>query len=152
MCIRDSEYPESWRRPGAAWLVERTDRACLVPVYGRAGRRPKDGEPADWHDTRGIVGVPYDLPIVGLGGHTVNHLRLYSARSADEFDIAIFNRGDYMKAFERKLSVERISNVLYPSDLNEEGRELRLLQAYFFVACAIHDILATCLLYTSDAA
>jgi starch phosphorylase len=137
------EYPESWRRPGAAWLVERTDRACLVPVYGRAGRRPKDGEPADWHDTRGIVGVPYDLPIVGIGGHTVNHLRLYSARSADEFDIGIFNRGDYMKAFERKLSVERISNVLYPSDLNEQGRELRLLQEYFFVACAIHDILAT---------
>jgi starch phosphorylase len=137
------EYPESWRRPGAAWLVERTDRACLVPVYGRAGRRPKDGEPADWHDTRGIIGVPYDLPIVGLGGRTVNHLRLYSARSIDEFDIAIFNRGDYVKAFERKLSVERISNVLYPSDLNEEGRELRLLQEYFFVACAIHDILAT---------
>jgi starch phosphorylase len=136
------EYPESWRRPGAAWLVERSVRACLVPVYGRAGRRPKDGEPADWHDTRGIVGVPYDLPIVGLGGETVNHLRLYSARSADEFDIGIFNRGDYMKAFERKLSVERISNVLYPSDLNEQGRELRLLQEYFFVACAIHDILA----------
>jgi starch phosphorylase len=137
------EYPEGWHRPGSAWLVERSDRACLVPVYGRAGRRPKDGEPADWHDTRAIVGVPYDMPVVGLGGRTVNHLRLYSARSADEFDISIFNRGDYLKAFERKLSVERISKVLYPSDLNEEGRELRLLQEYFFVACALHDVFAT---------
>jgi starch phosphorylase len=134
------EYPEGWRRPGASWLIERTERACLVPVYGRAGRRPRDGETADWHDFRVIVGVPYDLPIVGLGGRTVNHLRLYSARSTDEFDIDIFNRGDYLKAFERKLQVERISNVLYPSDTNEQGRELRLLQEYFFVACAIHDI------------
>jgi starch phosphorylase len=137
------EYPEGWRRPGASWLIERSERACLVPVYGRAGRRPRDGETADWHDFRVIVGVPYDLPIVGLGGRTVNHLRLYSARSTDEFDIDIFNRGDYLKAFERKLQVERISNVLYPSDTNEHGRELRLLQEYFFVACAIHDIFST---------
>jgi starch phosphorylase len=136
------EHPEGWRRPGAAWLIERSERVCLVPVYGRAGRRPRDGEPADWHDFRVIVGVPYDLPVVGLGGRTVNHLRLYSARSTDDFDIDIFNRGDYLKAFERKLAVERISNVLYPSDTNEAGRELRLLQEYFFVACAIHDIFA----------
>ncbi|RIL04628.1 MAG: glycogen phosphorylase [Proteobacteria bacterium] len=137
------EYPEGWRRPGAAWLIERHDRACLVPVYGRAGRRPRDGEPADWHDFRVIVGLPYDLPVVGYGGTTVNHLRLYSARSTDEFDIDIFNRGDYLRAFERKLAIERISNVLYPSDTNEQGRELRLLQEYFFVACALHDIFAT---------
>jgi len=134
------EYPEGWQRPGAAWLIERPERACLVPVYGRAGQRPRDGEPADWRDFRVIVGVPHDLPIVGLGGRTVNHLRLYSARSPDEFDIDIFNRGDYLRAFERKLGIERISKVLYPSDSNEQGRELRLLQEYFFVACALHDI------------
>lgn len=137
------EHPEAWRRRGAAWLIERSERTCLVPVYGRAGRHPRDGEPADWHDFRVIIGVPHDLPVVGLGGRTVNHLRLYSARSIDEFDIDIFNRGDYLKAFERKLAVERISNVLYPSDTNEAGRELRLLQEYFFVACAIHDIFAS---------
>jgi starch phosphorylase len=137
------EHPEGWRRPGSAWLIERSERSCLVPVYGRAGRRPRDGEPADWHDFRVIVGVPFDLPVVGLGGRTVNHLRLYSARSPDEFDIDIFHRGDYLRAFERKLGIERISKVLYPSDTNEEGRELRLLQEYFFVACAVHDIFAT---------
>ncbi len=134
------EYPEGWQRPGAAWLIERPERACLVPVYGRAGRRPEDGEPTEWRDFRVIIGVPHDLPIVGFGGRTVNHLRLYSARSADEFDIDIFNRGDYLRAFERKLGIERISKVLYPSDSNEQGRELRLLQEYFFVACALRDI------------
>ena len=134
------EYPEGWQRPGAAWLIERPERACLVPVYGRAGRRPEDGTPTDWRDFRVIIGVPHDLPIVGFGGRTVNHLRLYSARSSDEFDIDIFNRGDYLRAFERKLGIERISKVLYPSDSNEQGRELRLLQEYFFVACALRDI------------
>lgn len=134
------EYPDSWQRPGAAWLIERPERSCLVPVYGRASRRPKDGEPSDWHDFRVIIGVPHDLPVVGLGGQTVNHLRLYSARSTDEFDIDIFNRGDYLRAFERKLGIERISKVLYPSDSSEQGRELRLLQEYFFVACALRDI------------
>ena len=135
------EYPEGWRRPGDAWLIERPERACWVPVYGRAGRRPKEGESADWHDWRVIVGVPYDMPVVGWGGRTVNRLRLFSARSPDEFDIEIFNRGDYLRAFERKLGSERISNVLYPSDSNEQGKELRLLQEYFFVACALRDIL-----------
>ena len=134
------EYPEGWQRPGAAWLIERPERACLVPVYGHAGQRRRDGEPAEWRDFRVIVGIPHDLPVVGLGGRTVNHLRLYSARSPDEFDIDIFNRGDYLRAFERKLAIERISKVLYPSDSNEQGRELRLLQEYFFVACALRDI------------
>jgi len=135
------EYPEGWRRPGDAWLIERPERACWVPVYGRAGRRPKEGEPADWHDWRVVVGVPCDMPVVGSGGRTVNRLRLFSARSPDEFDIEIFNRGDYLRAFERKLASERISNVLYPSDSSEHGKELRLLQEYFFVACALRDIL-----------
>ena len=135
------EYPEGWRRPGDAWLIERPERACWVPVYGRAGRRPKEGEPADWHDWRVVVGVPYDMPVVGWGGRSVNRLRLFSARSPDEFDIEIFNRGDYVRAFERKLASERISNVLYPSDSSEHGKELRLLQEYFFVACALRDIL-----------
>jgi starch phosphorylase len=133
------EYPEAWRRPGAAWLIERPDRACWVPVYGRAGRRSHGT--AEWHDWRVIVGVPHDMPVVGFGGHTVNWLRLYSARSPDEFDIEIFHRGDYLRAFERKLWVERISALLYPSDSSEQGKELRLLQEYFFVACALRDVL-----------
>ena len=134
------EYPEPWRRVGAVWQIERPERTCWVPVYGRAGRRSHGA--ADWHDWRVIVGVPYDMPVVGWGGRTVNRLRLFSARSPDEFDIEIFHRGDYLRAYERKLSVERISALLYPSESTEQGRELRLLQEYFFVACALRDILA----------
>jgi starch phosphorylase len=142
------EYPEAWRRPGAVWQIERPERSCWVPVYGRALRRAQGG--ADWQDWRVIVGVPYDMPVVGWGGKTVNHLRLFSARAPDEFDIEIFHRGDYLRAFERKLSSERISALLYPSDSTEQGKELRLLQEYFFVSCALRDILAQYLETRSD--
>ncbi len=142
------EYPEAWRRPGAAWQIERPERSCLVPVYGRAMRGAQAA--ADWQDWRVIVGVPYDMPVVGWGGRTVNHLRLFSARAPDEFDIEIFHRGDYLRAFERKLSSERISALLYPSDSTEQGKELRLLQEYFFVACALRDILQQYLETRSD--
>jgi starch phosphorylase len=93
-----------------------------------------------WLDWRVIVGVPHDLPIVGYGGRTVNLLRLYSARASDYFDIKIFNEGDYFKAVEDKIVSETISKVLYPSDSMAAGRELRLQQEYFFVACAVRDI------------
>jgi hypothetical protein len=70
----------------------------------------------------------------------VNFVRLFSAAASDEFDIHIFNAGDYAKAVEQKVVSEAISKILYPSDAAEAGRELRLLQEYFFVACAVHDI------------
>jgi len=93
-----------------------------------------------WLDWRVLIGVPYDMPIVGYGGRTVNYLRLYSAVSSADFDMQIFNRGDYIKAVEQKISSETVSKVLYPSDTDEAGKELRLVQEYFLVACAVRDI------------
>ncbi len=93
-----------------------------------------------WVDRRVLTGIPSDLPIAGYGGSTVNFVRLYSAAASNEFDMQIFNAGDYMKAVEQKMVSETISKVLYPSDAVAAGRELRLLQEYFFVACAIRDI------------
>ena len=87
-----------------------------------------------------LLGVPSDLPIVGYGGRTVNYVRLYSAGASHEFDMQIFNAGDYIKAVEQKMLSETMSKVLYPSDAVQAGRELRLLQEYFFVACAMRDI------------
>ncbi|MEQ8225107.1 MAG: glycogen/starch/alpha-glucan phosphorylase, partial [Candidatus Eremiobacterota bacterium] len=75
------------------------------------------------------------------GGKTVNYLRLFSARASEEFDMEIFNEGDYFKAVERKMLIETVTKVLYPSDSFEEGRELRFIQEYFLVACAIRDIM-----------
>ena len=93
-----------------------------------------------WVDWRVVIGVPADIPIVGYGGRTVNYLRLFSARSSDEFDMQIFHQGDYLRAVQQKIASEIISKVLYPSDAVEAGRELRLVQEYFLVACAIRDI------------
>ncbi|MFH1279910.1 MAG: glycogen/starch/alpha-glucan phosphorylase [Candidatus Eisenbacteria bacterium] len=136
------EKPDHWRSYGTPWQIERPDEACIVPVDGRV-ESLRDGQGKDhpvWRDWRILVGVPYDMPIVGYGGRTTNTLRLYSARSSHEFDVGIFNGGDYLRAVEQKVASETISKVLYPSDLIEAGKELRLLQEYFFVACALWDI------------
>jgi starch phosphorylase len=136
------EKPDHWRVYGTPWLIERPDEACIIPVGGRvehAADRMSNYNPM-WLDWRVLIGVPYDMPIVGFGGRTVNYLRLYSAVSSSDFDMQIFNRGDYIKAVEQKISSETVSKVLYPSDADEAGRELRLIQEYFLVACAIRDI------------
>ena len=93
-----------------------------------------------WSNFLTLYGVPYDFPIVGYDGKSVNYLRLFSAKTDDEFDIDIFNNGGYIEAVEDKIKTEAISKVLYPSDAIESGKALRLSQQYFFVSCAIQDI------------
>jgi len=137
------EQPDAWQRETSPWLIPRPEESCVVPVYGRIEHRhASDGTYRPrWIEPRLLVGVPSDLPIAGYGGHTVNFVRLFAARASDEFDVRIFNSGDYVKAVEQKIVSETLSKILYPSDAIEAGRELRLLQEYFFVACAIRDIL-----------
>jgi starch phosphorylase len=84
--------------------------------------------------------MAYDTPIAGFRNRTVNSLRLWRARSPAEFDLADFNAGDYLAAVEDKNVSENISKVLYPNDLTVMGKELRLQQQYFFVACSLQDI------------
>ncbi|MBN1592861.1 MAG: glycogen/starch/alpha-glucan phosphorylase [Candidatus Coatesbacteria bacterium] len=136
------EKPDTWLAYGTPWELGRYGKACPVPIYGHVENHAgKDG--ADnpmWFGWQLIIGVPYDMPIVGYGGETVNYLRLFSARASREFDMKIFNDGDYFRAVEQKISSETISKVLYPSDSKAEGRELRLIQEYFLVSCAIRDI------------
>lgn len=136
------EKPDNWMAHGNPWQIERPDEACIVPVYGRVehGIDRAGGYNPMWMDWKIIIGVPHDMPIVGHGGNTVNVLRLYSARSSEEFDVQIFNEGDYLKAVEQQIASETISKVLYPADSIEAGRELRLLQEYLLVACALRDI------------
>jgi starch phosphorylase len=136
------EKPDNWLTFGSPWEIERPEEACLVPVYGRIEHgvdRSGRYNPM-WMDWRLFIGVPHDLLVVGHGGHTVNLLRLFSARSSHDFDMQIFNTGDYLKAVEQKIASETISKVLYPSDAIPPGQELRLLQEYFLVACAMRDI------------
>src|SRR5215475_13571848 len=136
------EKPDHWRAYGTPWLIERPDEACIIPIGGRiehSADRKSNYNPM-WLDWKVMIGVPYDMPIVGYGGRTVNYLRLYSAVSSAEFDMQIFNRGDYIKAVEQKISSETVSKVLYPATSDDAGKELRVIQEYFLVACAIRDI------------
>ena len=138
------EQPDHWMDGGGSpWLIERPDEAVMIPVYGTlASSDNGSGSYAPkWVDYKIIVGVPHDMPIVGYGGRTVNILRLFSARASDQFDIGIFNSGDYIKAVHEKITGESISKVLYPSDVVAAGKELRLLQEYFLVACSARDII-----------
>ncbi len=136
------EKPDHWSRINTPWLIERPEEACLVPIYGKIEHfRDREGNYNPmWMDWKVLVGVPHDMLIPGYGGKTVNYLRLYSARSSYEFDMKIFNEGDYLKAVKLKMASETISKVLYPSDLIDAGKELRLVQEYFLVACSIRDI------------
>ncbi|HEY8133756.1 MAG TPA: glycogen/starch/alpha-glucan phosphorylase [Thermoanaerobaculia bacterium] len=127
------EKPDHWLEGGSPWLIERPDEVVSVPVFGSVTNMK-------WVDAKVIIGVPHDMPIAGYSGKTVNVLRLFSARSSDEFDIGIFNAGDYISAVQHKINTEAISKILYPSDMVASGRELRLLQEYFLVACAVRDI------------
>jgi starch phosphorylase len=137
------ERPDHWHSEENPWLIERLDKACMVPVYGRIENLPgrQGSDISMWMDWKILIGVPHDVPVVGFGGDTVNYLRLFSARSSDEFDMQIFNQGDYFRAVEQKMSSETISKVLYPSDSIEPGKELRLVQEYFLVACSVRDIM-----------
>ncbi len=132
------EIPDHWPHEDAPWLLERKEDACNVQLYGTVHQV---GGKCQWEPQQVIMGVPFDVPVVGFGGNTVNRLRLYSARSSEEFDIKIFNGGDYIKAVEQKIQSETISKVLYPSDSCWHGKELRLIQEYFLVACALNDII-----------
>jgi starch phosphorylase len=136
------EKPDNWLAQSSPWQIARPDEACLVPLYGRIehGLDRHGGYNPMWMDWKVLIGIPYDMLIPGYGGRAVHSLRLYSARSSHDFDTQIFNDGDYFKAVQQKIASETVSKVLYPSDAVFVGQELRLVQEYFLVACALRDV------------
>jgi glycogen phosphorylase len=139
---RQREKPDYWASKQSPWLIEHQDQAFAIPIYGRIehGRDRLGHYNPMWMGWKVLIGIPHDFPIIGQDGRTVNTLRLFSAAASDEFDIRIFNEGDYLKAVEQKIQTETISKVLYPSDAVSSGRYLRFTQEYFLVACAVRDI------------
>jgi len=138
------EKPEGWLRFGNPWEIRRPERAVRVDFYGRT-EYTKDASgklTVKWVGTHGVIGVPYDMPIPGYGTDTVGTLRLWHATASEEFDLLVFNAGDYERAVHDKNASEVISKVLYPNDETVVGKELRLKQEYFFVRCALADIVA----------
>ena len=144
--IRDGyqvEKPDEWLRFGNPWEHSRPEFITTVKFYGHTeefvdttGRLT-----VRWVDTQNVLGLPFDTPIAGYGNNTVNCLRLWSARASEEFDLQVFNDGQYLKAVQQKSLSESIAKVLYPKDDSPEGKELRLKQEYFFVSCSLQDII-----------
>ncbi len=136
------ERADEWLKFGNPWEIGRPEYTVPVGFGGHTLNIPNErgGFSVIWQPATKVIGVPYDTPIAGFRTNTVNTLRLWAARSHQEFDFSLFNAGDYLQAVEDKNASEVISKVLYPNDSFEQGRELRLKQEYFFVACSIHDI------------
>ena len=84
-----------------------------------------------------LLGIPYDRPVVGYGGKTINTLRLWGAASPDFFDLGEFSQGDFFGAVHDKVMAENLTRVLYPDDSTTAGRNLRFVQEYFLVACSL---------------
>ena len=137
------ELPDAWIQFGSPWEIIRPQYMTEIPLYGHIETvATSDGRTrSEWVDCKKMIGVPYDIPIPGFGTETVNFLRLWESRASEEFDFEAFNRGGYEQAVHEKNVAETVSKVLYPNDSTEAGKELRLVQQYFFVACSLKDII-----------
>jgi starch phosphorylase len=136
------EQPDAWLKLGYPWEIAHPEFSFPVQFEGRVDVISNGvGKRWRWLDTKTVVGMPYDLPVVGYGGATVNTLRLWSAKAAEDFDLDDFNRGEYVDAVANKVLAENLTKVLYPNDNVFQGKELRLRQEYFFVSCSLQDIL-----------
>ncbi len=137
------EAPDPWLQFGNPWEIERPEYSYRIQFYGRTEsyKDEKNRLRFRWVDTDDTLAVAYDTPIPGYRNNTVNNLRLWAAKSTEEFNLDYFNHGDYDKAVEDKIQAEMISKVLYPRDDFIEGRELRLKQEYFLVSATLQDIM-----------
>ena len=136
------ERPDTWLKGGYAWEIARPDLTVPVRLGGTLSTvSGENGESKTvWSVSRVIYGVPYDVLVAGYGTRTVSILRLWKAEAPDEFDYDVFSKGDFLAAVEGREKAEAVTKVLYPSDEAEAGRELRLTQEYFLVACSVADV------------
>ena len=135
------EKADSWLTLGAPWEFPHPESAVTVHFGGSTERYTDDDgvERSRWIPAWDVLGVPYNYMVPGYQNGRVNTLRLWSAQATEAFDLAIFNSGEYVDAVRSQTFAENISKVLYPEDSTPQGKELRLQQQYFFVACSIRD-------------
>ena len=135
------EHPDHWLRRPDPWEVVRPRETVDVGLNCAFGLRGGRME-VDRDIPTILVGTPYDRPVVGYGGRTVNTLRLWSAATHQDFNFVEFSRGDFFDAVHEKVAAESLTRVLYPDDSTPRGKGLRFLQEYFLVACSLADIVA----------
>jgi glycogen phosphorylase len=134
------EQPDCWLARPDPWEVPRPDEKVTVPIAcsfeAKGGQiSALRGNPSQF------IGVPYDRPVVGYGGKTINTLRLWQAAAPDVFDFEEFSGGDFFGAVADTVLAESVTRVLYPNDSTARGRSLRFLQEYFLVRCSLADII-----------
>jgi glycogen phosphorylase len=133
------ERPDNWLRDPDPWEVARPHEKvevhlnCSFEVKGGT-LRAIAGRPSR------LLGIPYDRPVVGYGGGTINTLRLWAAAAPDDFDFQEFSSGDFVGALAEALTAETLTRVLYPDDSTALGQGLRFVQEYFLVACSLADL------------
>ncbi len=137
------EQSDNWMRRGNPWEIQRSNHLVPIRFFGRSqayvdalGRRR-----FRWVEGEVVMAMACDILVPGMADHYVTNMRLWTAQSSREINLEYFNQGDYIRAMESKVLSENISKVLYPSDEQAAGRELRLKQQYFFVAATLDDIL-----------
>jgi starch phosphorylase len=132
------EMPDNWLRSPDPWEIARPNEkvevsfGCSVELSG-GSLRPVPGRPMT------LIGIPFDRPVIGYGGSTINTLRLWAAAAHDSFNFEEFSQGDFVEAFTQSLAAETLTRVLYPDDSRVMGQGLRLMQEYFLVACSLAD-------------
>ncbi|WP_159794308.1 glycogen/starch/alpha-glucan phosphorylase [Puerhibacterium puerhi] len=138
---RQVEEPDNWLDNGSPWEFAAPEQEVTVGFGGHTEKYTDDGgtERSRWVPGWQVLGVPYNYMVPGYQNGRVNTLRLWSARATHAFDLRIFNYGDYTEAVRAQTYAENISKVLYPEDSTPQGKELRLQQQYFFVACSLRD-------------
>ncbi len=137
------EHPDDWLRNGNPWEIKRPEIAVAVHFGGNVVATDDNGKMNyRWVNTDQVMGMAFDQPIAGYGGKTVNTLRLWSASANEAFNFHNCSAGDYAEAIAYKVQAENLTRVLYPNDTLYLGKELRLKQQYFFVACSLADIIS----------
>ena len=138
------EQPDHWLQHGSPWGFDTPEDSRLVKFYGRTTVDvDRDGKRhVRWIDTSDVLAVPYDMPVPGYRNDTVNTLRLWRAVATEEFNLNEFNAGSYTEAVAEKNAAEQISMVLYPNDVSESGKVLRLRQQYFLTSASLQDVLS----------
>lgn len=144
--IRDGqqvELTDKWLRFGNPWEVVRPEWTVEIKFGGHTENYvdSQGRHRVRWHPDRIVMGIPYDTPVLGCRCNTANTLRLWRADAPESFDFTAFNEGDYYRAVESKIVSENLTKVLYPNDEPAQGKQLRLEQQFFFVSCALQDMI-----------
>ena len=133
------EYPDNWLRQHDPWEVARPHEAVEIKLRSSVRMHRGTLEIVPDHPST-LIGIPFDRPVAGYGGKTINTLRLWAAASPDYFDFQEFSSGDFVGALAGTLAAESLTRVLYPDDSTEIGQALRFVQEYFLVACSLADL------------